>query len=288
MRGHILTKGYDFAPKEHFKKISDERPDIVSSALIYDNVDQQSPFKAECMFSFEVESELRKNGDNDTADFVKVVRSWHNCCDKRGMTADYRVNMWYEMYMYLSKEVNFDRFPPDIGTHYKGMPVQTFEAMLQTCITRIQLYSHAFDGIYNTRAVSTLAAESFFSDITRLDKESHGYAKACNIPRILGKSVLLNYFKHKPDKGYELQPSTKGTYPIHLMDFDANNPYGNGFYRNHLFDYVDEHASHRCRQYDISTGLCPMRCVSGVRQHYRVDESKILPQARARMKKCDM
>ena len=55
--------------------------------------------------------------------------------------------------------------------------------------------------------------ESFFSDLTRLDKESPFYPKACNIPKLVGKVVQLNYYKHKANKSYSLQPTAKGTYP---------------------------------------------------------------------------
>ena len=51
------------------------------------------------------------------------------------------------------------------------MPVQTFEALLQNIWTCILLYTLARDGKYNTRSVSSLSNESFFSDINQLDKE---------------------------------------------------------------------------------------------------------------------
>ena len=81
------------------------------------------------------------------------------------------------------------------------MPVQTFEALLQNISTHILLYTLARDGKYNTRSVSTLSNESFFSDINQLDKEGgHFYPKAVNMPKIIGKVVTLNHFKHKHDK----------------------------------------------------------------------------------------
>ena len=80
------------------------------------------------------------------------------------------------------------------------MPVETFEALLQNILTHILLYTLARDGKYNTRSVSTLSNESF-SDINQLDKEGgNSYPKAVNMPKIIGKVVTLNHFKHKHDK----------------------------------------------------------------------------------------
>ena len=100
------------------------------------------------------------------------------------------------------------------------MPIQTFEAILLNISTRIQLYQFAHGGNYNTKSVSTFSNESFFSDLTRLDKEGHGYPKACNIPRVMGQVVTINYFKHNLVKTFALHPTMKGTYPVHLLDED--------------------------------------------------------------------
>ena len=75
--------------------------------------------------------------------------------------------------------------------------MQTFEAILQNISTRIFLYSMTKDA----RSILTLANESFFSDVNRLDKEGlNSYPKAVNMPKIIGKVVSLNTFKHKADK----------------------------------------------------------------------------------------
>ena len=73
------------------------------------------------------------------------------------------------------------------------MPIQTYEAILENISTRIYLYRIALGGVYNSHSVSTLANESFFSDVNRMDKNSGAsYLKA-----VIGKVVTVNYFKHK-------------------------------------------------------------------------------------------
>ena len=117
--------------------------------------------------------------------------------------------------------------------------------------------------------------------MVHLDKESRAYPKACNIPKIFGRIVMLNYYKHKPEKSWYLTAMHKGTYPEHLVEYNCKLLLEqDGFYVNHFFDFHDEHESQRCRRYDISRGSQPLRFAGGVQKFYRGDESKILPEER--------
>ena len=80
MRNHILTHSYDFCPKEHFQYIADNRPDILSRALVHDKIDIQNAFFAMKMFSRPMEDYLWENGFMETADFICLVRQWHSTC----------------------------------------------------------------------------------------------------------------------------------------------------------------------------------------------------------------
>ena len=283
MKTHILTKGYDFCKKEHFHTLAKEDPDLLSRPLVFDNIDQQNAFSAQLMFSENVEKFMRRKGYIETANFVKLVRHWHVACDNRGVRADVRVTLIYNMYSFLTSDIDFNSFPfPLTGWYWKGMPIQTYEALLQSICTRIQLYSRAHNKTYNSRAISTLANESFFSNMVRLDKESRSYPKACNIPKIFGRVVTLNYYKHLPEKTWYLTAMHKGTYPKHLAEIHTQDIIQqDGFYVNHFFDYPDDRDSQRCRRCDISRGTQPLRFAGGVRKFYRGDESKILPEERA-------
>ena len=69
----------------------------------------------------------------------------------------------FNMHKFLTEDIDFDKFPSKCcGCYIKGMPVQTFEAILQNISTRIFLYSMTTDGTYNARSISTLANENFF------------------------------------------------------------------------------------------------------------------------------
>ena len=88
-----------------------------------------------------------------------------------------------------------------------------------------------------------LANESFFADLVRYDKESHGYPKGSNVLLVFGRVVLINYFKHKRDKNYVLSATIKGKYDIKLAQDNFQQyvtecaSHHKGLFKNHFFDY---------------------------------------------------
>ena len=203
----------------HFQELATEKPDLLSRPLVFDNLDQQNAFSAMQMFSKPVENSMHGKGHTESADFILLVRKWFAACDKRGLRADLRVTWLHDMFSFLTSDVHFNKFPfPLVGRYWKGMPLQKYEALLQNICTRIQLYKYAHNTSYNARAISTLANKSFFSDMGRLDKESRAYPKACNIPKIFGRIVTLNYYKHMPERDWFLTAMHKGMYPEHLAE----------------------------------------------------------------------
>ena len=287
LRTQILTRGLDSCPKKHFEELSETRPDILSLAVVFDKIDQQNAFTAMRMFNCDVETFMRSKGYVETADFITIVRNWHNACNKRGISADNRVCVLYKMHKFLTDGINFNCVPFQYPRRYiKGITWQTFEALLQNISTRIQLYRYTNCGTYNAHAVSTLANESFFADLVRYDKESHGYPKGTNVSRVFGRVVLINHFKYKRDKNYYLSATIKSKYEIKLAENDEkhydeeNVNQFTGMYRNHLFDYPNELKSHRVRRDDITTGLAALRNTDGVRRWFRTIESDILLEIR--------
>ena len=217
----ILTRGLDYCKKEHFEHLSEDRPDILSLSLVFDRIDQQNAFTAMRMFNESIESYMHTAGFTDTANFVQLIRNWHDACNKRGIPADTRVRYLHDMHQFLTEGINFNAIPFQYpGRYIKGLTWQTFEALLQNISTRIQLYFFTSGGTYNSRAVSTLSNESFFADLVRYDKESHGYPKGTNVSRVFGRVVLINHFKHKRDKNYYLAATVKAKYEVQLAEPD--------------------------------------------------------------------
>ena len=142
---------------------------------------------------------MLSKGYTETADFIQLVRNWFRACNERGIKADERVEYWYNTHEFLTRGVNFKQFPSPLCSCYvKGIPVQTFEALLQICSTCIYLYALAVDKTYNSRGISTLQLESYFSNVKRMDKD--GYPKGPMIHKLKGKSATVNAYKHKANK----------------------------------------------------------------------------------------
>ena len=287
LRTQILTRGLPYCKKEHFEELCHDHPDILSISLVCEKIDQQNAFTAMRMFNYDVEKYMRDNKFLETADFVKLVCEWHEACNKRGLAADERIRKLHAMHQFLTKGVNFDAIPFQFpGRYIKGITWQTYEALLQTISTRIQLYCETNTGTYNARAVSTLANESFFADLVRYDKESHGYPKGTNVSRVFGRVVLLNHFKHKRDKNYFLSATIKSKYEIKLAE-ECNEQLvretlfnHNGVYRNHFFDFPNVLRSQRVRHDDITTGLAALQTTDGVRRWFKTVEADILSEIR--------
>ena len=146
------------------------------------------------------------------------------------------------------------------------------------------MYFFTYGGTYNSRAVSTLSNESFFADLVRYDKESHGYPKGTNVSRVFGRVMLINHFKHKWDKNYYLTVTVKAKYEVQLAEPDYNRYVAeneidfNGTFRNHFFDYPNELKSQRVSRDDITTGLTVLCNTDRVQRWFRTVESDILPE----------
>ena len=84
----ILTRGLDYCKKEHFEHLSTNKPCILSLALVFEKTDQQNTFTAMWMFNFDVERHMCENDFTQTADFIKLVRNWHDACNRCGLSAD--------------------------------------------------------------------------------------------------------------------------------------------------------------------------------------------------------
>lgn len=288
MRGHMTKFGYSFVKKEAFEAVCKHDNNLLSRSLVMDNVDCQNAFSAMQLISKPVEDCMRNLGFTETADFLFICRKWFESSNKRSISADERVAWFFDMHSFLLKDIDLDTFPPPwSGRYIKGMPMTTFEAILQNISTRIIMYKLAKGLHYNARAPTTLNCESFFSDLCRMDREFSIYPKAANISKMIGKVVMLNFFKHAPNKTFHLCTSNKASYPVHLA-LDDKERWQNeseesydGTYRDSFFDFLDLHNSTRTRRIDITSGLVPMRCPTRLRNQYICDEQKILPERRA-------
>ena len=123
------------------------------------------------------------NGNYTEEEFVQNTRNWFRACDDRGMEITDQIKHLNTMYEYMVGKCNFSDYPLPIS-HVEGNPIKTYEALLHTISTRFSLFGLSASNAYNTRSISTLAVESFFSDLTRFEFFWIGSSKSCGYSKI--------------------------------------------------------------------------------------------------------
>ena len=86
------------------------------------------------------------------------------------------------MFNHLISWVDLTDFPPP-SKYIRGMPIQTFKMLLQNISTCMQLFTCGSEPI-NQRSISTLAIESFFSELTQMEFTGIGCPKSVDIFKI--------------------------------------------------------------------------------------------------------
>lgn len=183
-------------------QVCKSHPKVLSSAIVEEMMDRQSTAFAQRAFCEDVEKVMRMNGDHSTANFVRTFRRWYEAIDAPGIPSAERIQRFLEMRDHLLNKPHrqrFDTFPPP-GTHIKGFSLTWYEGMLHNIDTRLQLYG-LLPG-YCQRSIGTLAAESFFGDLTEMDQTKLGCPKAIHIPRLISTVTEINHYRHNPDERY--------------------------------------------------------------------------------------
>ena len=149
------------------------------------------------VFSQEVEYDMRKHGDAHTADFVGLICRWFNACDERGISVQNRLQCLIDMHDYLTNFYDECSYPPP-STHIYGLPLQTFEMLLQATSLCIALCTLSSKHTFNHRAISTGGIESLFSDLSIIEITGTGCPKAYQILKLMSILVEYNTAKHSP------------------------------------------------------------------------------------------
>ena len=144
-----------------FIEVSDIDHDILPRAVVELKLDRQNCLLSQRFFSEDVQKILTRCNYVSEAKFVLLVWNWYKACDERGMAVNDRLTHLYNMYEYLSSLMYLNHYPP-VKTHICGIPIRTYEALIQSSSTRFSLFHLSSTHNYNARAISTLAVESFF------------------------------------------------------------------------------------------------------------------------------
>ena len=181
------------------------------------------------------------------------------------------------MYLYMLSKHTFSTYLPP-KNYIAGIPIKTYEALLHCISTRFSLFCISSTHSYNTRAISTLAFESFFSDLARYEFSGLGAPKAVDIPKLISHVVHLNTMKH--DSGFEYTTSTRDNYPVYLFENEVRNSDDN-FFGSTPFDVKGGKKSKTKKHW--FTLLKPKQVSKGgkgICQYMKIDETKLSSEQR--------
>lgn len=282
-RSHICRNGFQHVRAQAFKEVCERNNDILSRPVVFDCIDKQNCEIAMQVFSEEVEEDVLKHGDRKTAEFIGLIRNWFLACDERGIKMEDRLSSLVNMHNYMMKLYDPEEYPPPM-THVYSIPVQTFEAMMQSISTRIRLYSYARKHAFNHRSVSSLGVESFFSDLTVVEITGSGCPKAYQIPKLISIITEYNTAKHNPAKIFNMDPRRGVKYPARLLDRTSGSSASdddsdqNAQFRSHSFDRIPRFIKKRSKfrvsvsgPTQSSRGEQPIRVVG----KYKLNEAKL-------------
>ena len=215
MRSQISRHGYTFCKTDAFKRVSESNNSVLPKSILEDKLDRQSIRIAKRFFSKDVQEELTKNNEHNEAKFVSLVRNWYEACDERGIDIYVRLRNLEKFYRFMHSKVNWETFPPP-GRYVQGMPVQTYESIMQGISTRMQIFAMSPTPV-NQRSISTLSIESFFSELTNMEFSGLGCPKAVDIPRLISHVTELNNIRHELDRGFSFHTTNRAAYPYHTL-----------------------------------------------------------------------
>ena len=252
-------------------EVSDMDHDVLPRAVVELKLDRQNCLLSQRFFSEDVQKILTRCNYVSEANFVQLVRNWYKAYDERGMAVNERL----KMYEYLSSLMYLNHYPP-MKTHICGIPIRTYEALMQSISTRFTLFHLSSTYSYNARAISTPAVESFFSDLNWFKFSGLGAPKSVDIPKLITHIVHVNTTKHDPKCGFEFTTSTRDNYPCYLLSSNFSCA-GQVDFQTHPFDIKKTLTSRKKKkQFVLSKPKQITRGSHGIRQYMKVDETKLL------------
>ena len=206
---------------EAFIEVSDMDHDVLPRAVVELKLDRQNCLLSQRFFSEDVQKILPRCNYVSEANFVQLVWNWYKARDERGMAVNERLTNLYKMHEYLNSLMYLNHYPP-VKTHICGIPIRTYEALMQSISTRFTLFHLSSTHCYNARAISTLAVESFFSDLNQFEFSDLGAPKSVDIPKLITHIVHVNTTKHDPKCGFEFTTSTRDNYPFYMLSSNVS------------------------------------------------------------------
>ena len=121
------------------------------------------------------------------------------------------------MQKYMLQFYDPKNYPPP-STHIYGLPLPTFEMLLQSTSIRIALYLVLEFHTFNHKAICTRGIESSFSDLSIVDITGTSCPKAYQIPKLMLNIILLNMIQQNFSKWIDVEVNLMSVmYWIFLM-----------------------------------------------------------------------
>ena len=133
----------------------------LSLELVAELRDRQRNEYAQTTFSEAVEMGMKENGDDKTAEWCRLIRSWYAAVDAAGMDITDRIEYLLNMRSFLLQFYKPGTFPPP-GAYIAGLPITQFEGFMTNVDRRLQLYAFTRAGSFNQRSVTSLDSETMF------------------------------------------------------------------------------------------------------------------------------
>ena len=172
----ITQKGALEVKPEDYRVMCEAK--VLHMVTIQENLDQQNVSIAKEIFAEKVQKCLKDNNKMHAAYVIGIIHRWYEACDECGLPATRRAKRLQDMSDLLLKEIDFTQFPPP-GNNVSGVSISTYKGILQCNTLCLLLYGLSANGTYNHRAISTLAAESFFQTWQQWNLQQHDVQRQC-------------------------------------------------------------------------------------------------------------
>ena len=194
-----------------------------------------------------------------------LLENWFEACDECGIDVYTRVRHLDEFGDFLGNLIEWEEMPPPFG-YIKGMPIPTYEALMQGITTRLQIFQLSNMPI-NQRSISTIGIESFFSELTAMEFSGLGCPNAVDIPRLILHVTELNSIRHDTNRGFVFSTTSRDAYPYGTLEppLDRNET---------RFDLPRKHRQRKSQ--DLLALPKAITCGQlTIREFHHKDESKV-------------
>ena len=163
---------------------------------------ERSPAKLVCMYNFSQAEEniMRRNGDNDEANWCRLIRQFYRAVDESGVSLTQRVEWLMDMGQFLLSILDCGLYPPPCND-VKNLPIVQYEGILTNIDRRLMLLA---ESALTQRAASSLDSETFFSCLQDNDPSGSRVMHTDDVKVCLGATCCVLSMKMNNERPFSL------------------------------------------------------------------------------------